>query len=71
MALPQISFKEFAKNPIVGLLFLSVIALGFTSYRHQIYLEERIEKLEVELITLKSENLFLRDKIIELIKSNE
>jgi fumarate reductase subunit C len=71
MSLPQISFKEFAKNPIVGLLFLSVIALGFTSYRHQIYLEERIEKLEVELITLKSENLFLRDKIIELIKSNE
>tara|TARA_R110000803_G_scaffold152104_4_gene217180 strand:+ start:3740 stop:3955 length:216 start_codon:yes stop_codon:yes gene_type:complete len=71
MSLPQISFKEFAKNPIVGLLFLSVIALGFTSYRHQIYLEERIEKLEVELITLKSENLVLRDKIIELIKSNE
>tara|TARA_R110002020_G_scaffold11364_2_gene42862 strand:- start:113 stop:328 length:216 start_codon:yes stop_codon:yes gene_type:complete len=71
MALPQISFKEFAKNPIVGLLFLSVISLGFTSYRHQIYLEVRIEKLEVEIKSLKNENLILRDKIIELIKSNE
>jgi hypothetical protein len=71
MALPQISFKEFAKNPIVGLLFLSVIALGFTSYKHQVYLEERIIKLEDDLKTVKQENIDLRDKIIELVKTNK
>jgi len=71
MSLPQISFKEFAKNPIVGLLFLSVIALGFTSYKHQIYLEERIIKLEDDLKTVKQENIDLRDKIIELVKTNK
>ena len=71
MALPQISFKEFVKNPIVGLLFLSVIALGFTSYKHQVYLEERIIKLEDDLKTVKQENIDLRDKIIELVKTNK
>lgn len=71
MALPEMSFKEFAKNPIVGLLFLSVLALGFTSYEHQVYLEERIIKLEDDLKTLKEENIELRDKIIELVKSSK
>jgi uncharacterized protein YoxC len=56
MALPNISFKEFASNPIVALLFLCVLAIGYLHVKHISTLENTIVELRSEVDGLKSEN---------------
>lgn len=53
---PPISFKEFAKEPVKGLMFICIIAVGYlyvdikmTNSSTQKIQNEKIEKLEVKL----------------------
>lgn len=68
MGLPSMSFKEFAKNPIVALLFLCVLAVGYLHVQNISTLEETILVLRRDVDELKKENKELRDKIIEITR---
>ena len=55
-AIPKITFKEFASNPIVALLFLSVCATGALWYQNKVTLENHIAEYCKEVSILKKEN---------------
>jgi hypothetical protein len=67
MALPSITFKEFASNPITALLFICVFALGTLWYQNKIALENHISDYKQQVVELKKENAELRDKYFELL----
>lgn len=58
---PPISFKEFAKEPVKGLMFICIIAVGYlyvdikmTNSSTQKTQNEKIEKLETKVEDLTS-----------------
>lgn len=72
MAAP-ISYKEFLKNPIVGLLFLAVLGLAYLQMENAKIYQKTIEdcRLEIkaykeEVKELKGEIKVLQDKIFEM-----
>jgi hypothetical protein len=72
MTLPTISFTDFLKNPIVGLLFMCLLAIGYLYVDNKSTLTNQIEELQKEVITLKKDYKELNDKFIEMIqKANE
>jgi uncharacterized membrane protein (DUF106 family) len=66
--LPGISFKEFVKNPIVALLFIALIAIGYLYVDNRTTLTNQITQLQEEVKTLKEEYKELNDKFIETLK---
>jgi hypothetical protein len=67
MSLPTISFKEFLQNPIVALLFMCLMAIGYLYIDNKKNLTDRIEVLQGEVKILKEENKELNSKIIEIL----
>jgi hypothetical protein len=67
MALPTVSFKEFAKNPIVALLFMCLMAIGYLYVAQTNTLETQVEDLQEEVKLLKEDNKKLNEKIIEIL----
>lgn len=65
--LPGISFKDFVKNPIVALLFVAVIAIGYLYIDNRTTLTNQVHHLQEEVKTLKSEYKELNDKFIETL----
>ena len=72
MATP-VSYKEFVKNPIVGLLFLAVVGLGYMQMENtKLYKKtiddcrSEVEAYRNEVKILKEEVRILQDKIFEL-----
>lgn len=68
MALPGVSFKEFVKNPIVALLFMSLMAVGYLYYDNKSTLTGQVETLQEEVKILKDDYKELNEKFIETIK---
>jgi hypothetical protein len=73
--LPVISYKDFLRNPVIGILFLSLIAISYlyidnkTTYRDVIETQEvRIVKLETTVEKLQKE-ITRRDSVIMIINS--
>ena len=73
--LPVMSYKDFLRNPVIGILFLSLIAISYlyidnkTTYRDVIETQEaRIVKLENTVEKLQKE-ITRRDSVIMLINS--
>ena len=71
--LPTISYKEFLKNPVIGILFLSLFAITYlymdneTNYKNVISKQEiRINKLEGDVEKLQDE-ITKRDSLIIVI----
>jgi len=62
------SYKDFVKNPIVGLLFMCLIAIGYLYIDNRNTLTQQIDDLQVEVKALKEENVRLYNKIIEISK---
>lgn len=60
------TFKEFAKNPIVALLFMCVLAIGYLHVQHIGSLESTIDRLDVEIEQLKVDNKELQKQNKEL-----
>ena len=61
--LPVMSYKDFLRNPVIGILFLSLIAISYlyidnkTTYRDVIETQEvRIVKLETTVEKLQKES---------------
>lgn len=67
MALPTVSFKEFVKNPIVALLFMCLMAIGYLYVAQTNTLETQVEDLQEEVKLLKEDNKKLNEKIIEIL----
>ncbi len=70
MAVPGmgVSFKEFAKNPIVALLFMALMAIGYLYYDNKSNLTNQVEDLRDEITILKSDYKELNDKFKETIQ---
>ena len=66
-SLPKITFKEFASNPIVALMFLSLMATATLWYQNTSTLEAHIAEYKNEIKILKQDNKELRDKYIEVL----
>jgi len=73
--LPSISYKEFLKNPVIGILFLSLFAITYlymdnkSNYKDVIVKQEiRINKLEGDVEHLQDE-ITKRDSLIIVINS--
>jgi peptidoglycan hydrolase CwlO-like protein len=69
------SYKEFLRNPIIGILFLSLIAISYlyidnkTTYKDVIQKQEaRIIKLENDVEKLQRE-ITKRDSVILLVNT--
>ena len=62
------SYTDFAKNPIVGLLFMCLIAIGYLYIDNRNTLTKQVEDLKVEVKQLQQENSRLNEKIIEILK---
>lgn len=67
MALPTVSFKEFAKNPIVALLFMCLMAIGYLYVAQTNTLETQVITLQEEVKLLKEDNKKLNEKIVEIL----
>ena len=65
--MPNITFREFASNPIVALLFLSVCATGALWYQNKVTLENHITEYRKEVAILKKENRDLQEKYIQVL----
>jgi len=62
------SYSEFVKNPIVGILFMCLLAIGYLYIDNRNNLTGQINVLRAEVAQLKQENTRLNDKIIEILK---
>jgi hypothetical protein len=65
---PIPSYTDFVKNPVVGLLFMCLIAIGYLYIDNRNTLTAQIEDLKSEVKVLKEENVKLYNKIIEVSK---
>jgi uncharacterized membrane protein (DUF106 family) len=65
--LPGMSFKDFAKNPIVALLFVAVIAIGYLYIDNRTTLTNQVKSLQEEVKTLKNDYKDLNNKFIETL----
>jgi len=68
MALPTVSFKEFVKNPIVALLFMCLMAIGYLYIDNKSTLTNQIVELQEEVKTLKNEYKELNEKFINTVQ---
>lgn len=66
--LPKISFKEFASNPIVALLFMALMAIGYLYYDNRSTLTAQVEDLQDEVKVLKQDYKELNDRFIITLK---
>jgi len=61
-ALPTVSFKEFVKNPIVAMLFIALMAIGYLYIDNRTTLTNQIKDLQEEVTTIKKEYKELNDE---------
>lgn len=56
---PPITFKEFAKEPVKGLLFIVIVAIGYLYIDGKVNYNNQIEKQgkKIEVLETKIENL--------------
>ena len=64
-----LNFKDFASNPVSGVLLLSLIAIGYLYVDNKTTLTNQIEVLQEEVITLRDDYKKLNNKFIETLKS--
>jgi len=64
-----INFKDFASNPVSGVLLLSLIAIGYLYVDNKTTLTSHIKVLQEEVITLRDDYKKLTDKFIETLKN--
>lgn len=64
----MIKFAEFLKNPVVGMLFMCIMAIGYLYYDNRTTLTNQITRLETQVELLTKENNDLKNQIIEIYK---
>jgi len=58
-----ITFKEFSKDPVKGLLFIVIIAIGYLYYDGKINYTEQIEKQGQKIVLLETKIDQLSDQL--------
>jgi hypothetical protein len=66
-----ISYTDFLKNPIVGLLFMCLMAIGYLYIDNRNNLTRQIEDLQQEVKSLKEDNVKLNNIIMEYLKNKK
>jgi hypothetical protein len=66
-----ISYTDFLKNPIVGLLFMCLLAIGYLYIDNRNNLTRQIEDLQQEVKTLKEDNVKLNNIIMDYLKNKK
>lgn len=66
-----ISYTDFLKNPIVGLLFMCLLAIGYLYIDNRNTLTRQIEDLQQEVKTLKEDNVKLNNIIMDYLKNKK
>lgn len=51
---PPISFKEFSKDPVKGLLFIVLVAIGYLYIDIKLSNEEIVEKQDAKIVVLEN-----------------
>ena len=67
MSLPMVSFKEFVKNPIVALLFICLMVIGYLYVDNKTTLTTQIELLRKDLEGVKKDNKSLNAEIRKIL----
>ena len=67
MSLPIVSFKEFVKNPIVALLFICLMVIGYLYVDNKTTLTTQIELLRKDLEGVKKDNKSLNSEIRKIL----
>ena len=63
----MVSFKEFVKNPIVALLFICLMAIGYLYVDNKTTLTTQIELLRKDLEGVKKDNKSLNSEIRKIL----
>ena len=63
----MVSFKEFVKNPIVSLLFICLMAIGYLYVDNKTTLTTQIELLRKDLEGVKKDNKTLNAEIRKIL----
>lgn len=69
MDLSIVSFKDFVKNPIVALLFMCLLAIGYLYIDNKTTLLNQINSLQEEVNTLKTDYKILNEKFINILEN--
>jgi hypothetical protein len=64
-----VNFKDFASNPIAGVLLLSLIAIGYLYVDNKTTLTNQIRVLQEEVIILRNDYKVLNNKFIETLRT--
>ena len=68
MSLP-VSFKEFAKDPIKAIMFLSVVAIMYLYIDNKLVYKNQIDKQEERIEKLEMQVEVLQDKLLKTINT--
>ena len=60
---PPITFKEFSKDPVKGLLFIVIIAIGYLYYDGKINYTDQIETQGKKIVLLETKIEQLSDQL--------
>ena len=64
---PPISFKEFSKDPVKGLLFIVLIAIGYLYVDIKMSNQENTGKQDVKIDRLEAKVDTLQSKVVQLV----
>jgi cell division protein FtsB len=64
----MIKFAEFLKNPVVGMLFMCLMAIAYLYYDNRTTLTNQIVSLQKQVDVLTKENNDLKNQIINIYK---
>ena len=65
----ELSFKEFKKSPVIAVLFLAILGLGYLYLANEKKSAESIARLEEDVAELKAEMKDLREEKDRLEKA--
>jgi hypothetical protein len=64
---PPISFKEFSKDPVKGLMFICIVAVGYLYVDIKMSNEKNVGKQDVTIQKLESKVDTLQTQVISLV----
>ena len=68
MGVLPIKYVDFVKNPIVAMLFMSLIAIGYLYYDNKKVTDNQIKDLQSQVRDLQNENKGLNAKMVEILQ---
>jgi LPS O-antigen subunit length determinant protein (WzzB/FepE family) len=67
----ELSYKEYAKNPVQYVLFIALIVIGYMYYDNKSAMELQIKDLKEKVVTLETDYKELNDKLIKILQESK